>query len=999
MSLMDAMLNEGYRDPRDVYIALRTDGAKGAGTIDDPYDGGTRIGRSLAGSVTLDRRDLILTHGVPHDFDDGWKVELLGANGPFSAFLHDLLSIDVVNSTDFKVHLGGVPIAPPADSDLITGRPVFEAELAWTSGLEVTVTTKLNGSAVAHKYPDQTQVEIRGATGTYAARFNGTFAISLISGQPTIFKYTMRGDTAPEGGPQGNAITCRRAALYIFRFFWPVARATTQAAHDYGDYAAVMVANATPSYFNGDFVIVGANSANQAFWYPLRTLPDADTTSAVAVSCGKVIHRFDEVMRGLPTHCRIHVGPGTFETRGATPAYIASGYPYEQLHVGFNVKTAQKITGSGMGATTLKLVCAVDRYNNTAVFRSFTSADYFEASDLTVDGNAAGQPVPVGCVVAPVVCGAVWVGGSHTRIRRVRAIHCGTQNIYSECFVIATALSGPDVGERVNCVLEECVVEQPSENTVRETTCLAFLGEPNRASVMRHCFVNAQFANGVSSHPISIKWAGGLTPVTPAVPRQYLLETDAPHHRIAGQNVTINYVYIWKWDGIDEHGQNKFRSELSTTFNGPFAVDWVSGDGRQLKITLKRNPDIDIDWANGKVTVEGGQPLSITAIESLDAWPVPLAYRIVTGSPHNWQYGMSLVVSDVKLLDAARNRISTNAFTDSSFANIEEDDTYVTPGRALRVRLSRNPEAALNLQNSTIGNAFQVGGNPTGTGGVQEGNWVFGAARGYYSDTGSGLDGITRDNIYYDIYTGGYLLLGNVSGPIPGKLTCSPGSLFVTFECTQFPHGLWPGATIRIVPQLSPVLDPELQGKYFEINSVPGNLLLNGRPSTFVFKLAVPLSNPPSGTTASVQEYYRARQFTAESNFIVLAPSLRADCAATAGFNLGDMGLAPGPKPFIYRRVILKNNIVSQPVGFSDLRANGAVSDQIENGAVQENALRLTNPHLLYHLQSSSGAIDYLANQGIAGELTQGERRDPTLNFEKTDELETRIEDAMIMAL
>jgi hypothetical protein len=42
MSLLDALLNESYRDPREIYIALRADGQKGSGTIDDPYDGSRR---------------------------------------------------------------------------------------------------------------------------------------------------------------------------------------------------------------------------------------------------------------------------------------------------------------------------------------------------------------------------------------------------------------------------------------------------------------------------------------------------------------------------------------------------------------------------------------------------------------------------------------------------------------------------------------------------------------------------------------------------------------------------------------------------------------------------------------------------------------------------------------------------------------------------------------------------------------------------------------------
>jgi len=39
VSLVDTLLLEAYRDPREVWIALRTDGLMGTGAIDDPFNG------------------------------------------------------------------------------------------------------------------------------------------------------------------------------------------------------------------------------------------------------------------------------------------------------------------------------------------------------------------------------------------------------------------------------------------------------------------------------------------------------------------------------------------------------------------------------------------------------------------------------------------------------------------------------------------------------------------------------------------------------------------------------------------------------------------------------------------------------------------------------------------------------------------------------------------------------------------------------------------------
>ena len=69
---MDAMLLEGYRDPREVYIALRTDGLKGSGTIDDPFDGGVREGAASLNNLLLNRKTfLVLTGGAQHHYVPG----------------------------------------------------------------------------------------------------------------------------------------------------------------------------------------------------------------------------------------------------------------------------------------------------------------------------------------------------------------------------------------------------------------------------------------------------------------------------------------------------------------------------------------------------------------------------------------------------------------------------------------------------------------------------------------------------------------------------------------------------------------------------------------------------------------------------------------------------------------------------------------------------------------------------------------------------------------
>src|SRR5881397_1445442 len=96
----------------------------------------------------------------------------------------------------------------------------------------------------------------------------------------------------------------------------------------------------------------------------------------------------------------------------------------------------------------------------------------FEASDFTVDCNLAGQTVPSGYDFAPFACGAILAPGTHVRLRRIRAINFGTQAALSECFPIMTAAAFVTVPEPVDCIVEDCIVEQPALNNVRKTTCI-----------------------------------------------------------------------------------------------------------------------------------------------------------------------------------------------------------------------------------------------------------------------------------------------------------------------------------------------------------------------------------------------------------------------------------------------------------------------------------------------------------------------------------------------
>ncbi len=169
-SLLDGLLLDPYRDPRDVYIALRADGQRGSGTIEDPYDGGVRQEPPIAVStLTFDKKEVIVFH-PSHGYTNPQSVVISGVAAAASPF-NGTFSATVLNANELKIVLTTEPSAPPAWNDKIYIRKSTELEkdkkearLYWPV---TAVTTAQN-----HGYVSYDAVIIAGATDT---KFNGTF--------------------------------------------------------------------------------------------------------------------------------------------------------------------------------------------------------------------------------------------------------------------------------------------------------------------------------------------------------------------------------------------------------------------------------------------------------------------------------------------------------------------------------------------------------------------------------------------------------------------------------------------------------------------------------------------------------------------------------------------------------------------------------------------------------------------------------------------------------
>jgi hypothetical protein len=204
---------------------------------------------------------------------------------------------------------------------------------------------------------------------------------------------------------------------------------------------------------------------------------------------GSTPARFDAIMRSLPANTRVALGSGTFLTRGYSDGAPA-GY-------GWQPKAGQRILGSGIDVTTLKLVDAGQagaRY--VAIGHSLATqgdpgvqVDFFEVSDLTIDCNLTSQP-------AEVSCGAVRIKGHHSRIRRVKAIQWGSHTLPQGCNVLSVVTADSYGVEPAihDTGIEDCIVVDPAPDIFQETVLLEAGGWAEgmygEVPFIRHCFVD-----------------------------------------------------------------------------------------------------------------------------------------------------------------------------------------------------------------------------------------------------------------------------------------------------------------------------------------------------------------------------------------------------------------------------------------------------------------------------------------------------------------------------
>jgi hypothetical protein len=307
---------------------------------------------------------------------------------------------------------------------------------------------------------------------------------------------------------------------------------------------------------------------------------------------GSTQAKFDKLMKDVvPSKATIRLGPGVYQTKGGTG--------HNRFEGDWRPKSGQRIIGSGMFATTLQFVGAstdTEPVYSYSLIGSFDWLDGFEVSDLTLDCNLDGQPNTTGYRFPRTMVLGIDVRGVRIEIRRVRVVNFGTRvpsfeygkSVTGyECFaiIISPAENHPDKAAPYDCVIEDCIIEQPSRNNAELISCLTISGREAaegsvgqqldaRGCVIRNCLVDGAF---VKPGPFSPMPVAALTHLGTTA----TLRTPWPHNLATTDKIIVS-------------------GASPSAYNGKFSISAII-DARTLQYTMLTDPGAD---ATGNITAE-----------------------------------------------------------------------------------------------------------------------------------------------------------------------------------------------------------------------------------------------------------------------------------------------------------------------------------------------------------------------------------------------------------
>lgn len=580
-------------------------------------------------------------------------------------------------------------------------------------------------------------------------------------------------------------------------------------------------ANRADVYYTGTFSIYSVTASS--FKYRNLYGAPSSATAPRTITCVREREQFDTLMRGMPPNTTIHLGAGVFETKGVAPLSV----------VAWEAQSGQKLRGSGIGVTTLKLVGAAapdTQYWAVGIYPAHYLED-FEVSDLTIDCNVAGQTSPL------VACGATNIPGKHIRIRRIRAVNFGSHSPNLENFVVTSGATHVDLDangyKAVDCVIEDCIAEHPSPDAVVDSVFFHFFaGErPNdgwmafySGSTIRNCFADGRIHYGPVVPVDTINYDGTYVTVT----------TKAPHLRTVPGNVLVQGVTV--------------SGSANTLFNGVFAIDQVVSDTvLKYRLSTTGTPSAQNATVGGGVSTHPVAIESITPDDTLDVCPFLALYAfqiyepvrtyiLKTREPHN-----RTTTNNVSVWGVLRpNPLNPTQYISSTAFNgaFALDEYIPSKPTQLQYTLLQDPDddagrlSYVQAFVNTFHQALSAGG---GRATVVNGNRVFHCTvGGPYHDTWQSGDSVVCDNYYHDVLAGPFENLGGISSNPNALPLDSLGHVGTTaVATTSIRHGL--GVGDRVTVSGATGSDATLYNGTWPITAVPDSKTfsygMNGTPA------------------------------------------------------------------------------------------------------------------------------------------------------------------------
>src|SRR6266704_3879098 len=115
MSWSDIFLLEPY--PFELWIAYRTDGQKGTGTLNDPLNGAPRFAGPVAlaptSGLTYSGNEATVTTSAAHGYSGGDVIRIEGVTGGSTDLWNGTFVIYDIATTTFKFRMTGTPTGSP----------------------------------------------------------------------------------------------------------------------------------------------------------------------------------------------------------------------------------------------------------------------------------------------------------------------------------------------------------------------------------------------------------------------------------------------------------------------------------------------------------------------------------------------------------------------------------------------------------------------------------------------------------------------------------------------------------------------------------------------------------------------------------------------------------------------------------------------------------------------------------------------------------------------